>query len=429
MKIFDIALKDLTHSFRSAFALMFMFVIPLLVTGMFYLMFGNVTSSGNSEFQLPKTKVVVANLDQGSPALAESMAALGQAGTAPSSMGEMIGQALQSDAFAQVIEVKSVADAASARQVVDNREAGVAVIFPPDFSAAYVNGNEAKAEIEIYQDPASSLGAGVVKAILGQFSDTLSGMKIAMMVTLTQPGARTDMAAVGTVVQQYMAWSTVQAQNPGATITIRTPPAAAEKPASPITQIVGPIMSGMLIFFAFFTGASSTQTILTEDEEGTLPRLMTTPTTQTTILGGKFLAVALTVLVQVTLLLIAANLVFGIQLGALPSVALTAIGIICCATTFGIFLTSWVKSTRQGGAVYGGLMTVTGMVGMMGIFTGGGAGETVSLVMPQGWAVRGLLMSMNQASLGDVALNLLALLAWSLVFFIIGVLRFQKRFA
>lgn len=422
MKLFDIALKDLTRSFRSAFALMFMFVIPLLVTGMFYLMFGNV-SSGNSEFQLPKTKVVLANLDQGSPALTDSMAALGQNGSI--TMGEMISQALQSNAFAQVIEVKPMADAASARQAVDKREAGVAVIFPANFSAAYAAGNDTKAEIEIYQDPAASLGAGVVKSILGQFSDSLAGMKIAMMVTFAQPGAKTDMTAIGAVVQQYMAWT----QNPGATITVRTPPSAPAKPASPLTQIVGPIMGGMLIFFAFFTGASSTQTILTEDEEGTLPRLMTTPTSQTTILGGKFLAVGLTVLVQVTLLLIAASLVFGIQWGALPNVALTAVGIICCATTFGIFLTSWVKSTRQAGAVYGGLMTVTGMVGMMGVFTGGGAGETASLVMPQGWAVRGLMMSMNQAVLSDVAFNMLVLLAWSLVFFVIGVLRFQKRFA
>jgi ABC-2 type transport system permease protein len=427
MKILDIALKDLTRSFRSAFALMFMFVIPLLVTGMFYLMFGNVTSSGNSEFQLPKTKVVLANLDQGSSTLADSMTALGQNGN--TTMGEMISQALQSDSFARLIEVKRVSDAASARQAVDNREAGVAVIFPDNFSAAYVANDETKAGIEVYQDPASNLGAGVVKSILGQYSDTLSGMKIAMMVTFAQPGAKTDTAAVGAVVQQYTTWSAAQAQSPNATITVRTPPAAAKKPASPITQIIGPIMSGMFIFFAFFTGASSTQTILTEDEEGTLPRLMTTPTAQSTILGGKFLAVALTVLVQVTLLLIAANLVFGIQLGALPGVVLTAIGIICCATTFGIFLTSWVKSTRQSGAVYGGLMTVTGMVGMMGVFTNGGAGETASLVMPQGWAVRGLLMTMNQAALGDVALNMLVLLAWSLVFFMIGMLRFQKRFA
>jgi len=51
MKAIDIALKDLTRSFRSAFALVFMFGVPLLMTGMFYFMFGN-SSSGN--LQLPR---------------------------------------------------------------------------------------------------------------------------------------------------------------------------------------------------------------------------------------------------------------------------------------------------------------------------------------------------------------------------------------
>ena len=65
MKALDIALKDLTRSFRSAFAVVFMFGVPLLVTGMFYFMFGNVTE--NAGFKLPRTKVIIANMDQGGP--------------------------------------------------------------------------------------------------------------------------------------------------------------------------------------------------------------------------------------------------------------------------------------------------------------------------------------------------------------------------
>ncbi len=76
-------------------------------------------------------------------------------------------------------------------------------------------------------------------------------------------------------------------------------------------------MGGMTIFYAFFTGASTAQTILKEDEEGTLPRLFTTPTTQATILGGKFLAVGLTVVVQMIVLLILGRLIFGIHWGSL----------------------------------------------------------------------------------------------------------------
>ena len=72
------------------------------------------------------------------------------------------------------------------------------------------------------------------------------------------------------------------------------------------------------------------------------------------------------------------------------------------------------------------------MLGMMTVFTGGspsGAVSTLSLLVPQGWAVRGLMLAFHGAALGDVALNLLVLLALSLAFFAIGVLRFQKRFA
>ena len=66
MKAFDIAIKDMTRSFRSAFALVFMFGVPLLMTGMFYFMFGG-TANSSQGFSIPVTKVVVANLDKGAP--------------------------------------------------------------------------------------------------------------------------------------------------------------------------------------------------------------------------------------------------------------------------------------------------------------------------------------------------------------------------
>ena len=129
------------------------------------------------------------------------------------------------------------------------------------------------------------------------------------------------------------------------------------------------------------------------------------------------------------MLLVAADLLFQIQWGDPLSTALTALGITACAATFGIFLTSLLKTTKQAGAVYGGLMTVTGMVGMLGVFAGAELGNSVALIMPQGWAVRGLLLGMHGAALGEVALNLLALLAISALFFAAGTLRFQKRYA
>lgn len=40
MQALDIALKDIRHSFTSLFGLIFMFVVPLLIVGLFAVAFG-----------------------------------------------------------------------------------------------------------------------------------------------------------------------------------------------------------------------------------------------------------------------------------------------------------------------------------------------------------------------------------------------------
>lgn len=197
--------------------------------------------------------------------------------------------------------------------------------------------------------------------------------------------------------------------------------------------MIGMILGGMTIFYAFFTGASSAQSILHEDEEGTLPRLFTTPTSRSTILGGKFLAVGLTVIVQMIVLLILGRLIFNIHWGDLLPLSIITASVIMAAAAFGICLMSLLKGTKQSGAVFGGVLTITGMMGMIKIFTMGAATgpaiDTISLFVPQGWATRGLLQVMNGAALSQVSLTALVLVAIAIVMFVIGVLRFQKRYA
>ena len=72
MKAIDIAITDMKSSYRSAIGLVFMFALPLLTTGLFYFMFGNIASGG--EFDLAVTRVIVADLDEGSPDLRGQMA-------------------------------------------------------------------------------------------------------------------------------------------------------------------------------------------------------------------------------------------------------------------------------------------------------------------------------------------------------------------
>src|SRR5512147_652293 len=120
MKAIDIALKDLTRSFRSTFAVIFMFGVPLLVTGMFYFMFGNMSQNGG--FDLPRTKVVIANMDAGGPKFQVNPKNI-PGGRKAETMGDLIVSILESDEMADLIEVAYVADAQAARTSVDSQDA------------------------------------------------------------------------------------------------------------------------------------------------------------------------------------------------------------------------------------------------------------------------------------------------------------------
>ena len=428
MKILDIAFKDMTRSFRSTFALVFMFGVPLLLTGMFYFMFGG-AANGAQGFSVPVTKVVVANLDQGGPAFDFSKAEF-PGGTQALSLGDMVLATLQDKSFSKLMQIGTATSAEVARAQVDSQKAGVAIIIPADFSQQFSAPN-GQATIQLYKDPTLTLGPSIVQSVISQFMDSLSGAKVTVDVVTRQAGS-SDPALIGQVVAQYVA-SVPTGDQTSALLDLHAP--AASKPAaSTLSLIVSFIMGGMTIFYAFFTGTSTAQSILREDEDGTLPRLFTTPTSQATVLGGKFLAVGLTVLVQMTVLLILGRLIFAIQWGSLLPLALVTLGTVLAAATFGIFVMSLLKSTHQAGSVLGGLLTVTGLLGRVKIFTMGSPtspawADIAAMFVPQGWAVRGLSQVMAAASIHDILLTCLALLGMSIVFFLIGVLRFQKRYA
>lgn len=435
MKALDIALKDLTRSFRSLFAVIFMFGVPLLVTGMFYFMFGNTTRDG--DFNLPRTKVIIANMDEGGPKFQVNPKNI-PGGRQADTMGDLIVSILESEEMADLIEISYTPDPQSARAAVDSQQAQVAIMIPADFSKEFADVRDGKAVIEFYQDPTLTIGPAIMHSILNRFLDSMGGVKIAVNVFMDEADP-SQYALTGQVVQGYLDTSLALSEDlRGELLDVRAPAGSPEKAAeesqNALLGMLTPIMGGMMVFYAFFTGTSTAQSILKEEEERTLPRLFTTPTRQATILTGKLLSVFMTVCTQVVVLLLAARLIFGIQWGGFLPVALTAAGTIFSASSFGIFVNSFLKDTKQAGVLFGGVLTVTGMVGMISIFgmnspEAGHLGNTVSLLVPQGWAIRGLMQSLHAEPVGAVTLTALAMLVWSVAFFSVGVWRFNRRYA
>jgi len=422
MKVLDIALKDLLRSFRSGFALVMMFVVPLLVTGIMNFAFGSMASDEGG-FDLPVTRVQVVNLDQPGPQFSFSF-------------GQMLVGFLQDERLANLLQVTEAADEAGARVAVDSQDAGVAVIIPPDFTTAAL-APAGNAEVTLYQDPTLTLGPSIVKGIVSQFVGGFVGAKIAASVVADQLGQRgvaVDASLTQDVAMQYGAWAEAlgQSRGGGAHPALDIQPPSGESEAVSQWTMMGGIMAGMVIMFAFFTGVNTAETIIREDEEGTLARLFTTPTPRAVILGGKFAAVFITLVVQVVVLMLASAIIFRIRWGEPLAVASVALGLVVAAAGFGVLLMSFLKNTRQTGPVMGGVLTLTGMLG--GLFTTGfqnlpAAYETINLLTPHGWALRGWKAALAGGGVGDVLLPVLVTLGMGIVFFVVGALVFRKRFA
>ncbi len=428
MKVLDIAFKDLVRSFRSTFAVGMMLIAPLLITGLIYFAFGGL-SAGTGRFNLPTLNVVVVNQDR--PSQPELKLDLGQG----------LIDYFHAGAMPEWLNVTTLPDEAAARSAVDRQAAGVAIIVPPDLTDA-VLAPDRRATITLVKDPTLNLGPQIVQDLIGIYLDGFTGAKIAITAINAQlkPGGKTlEPAQLQAIAGDYGAWYTQLQQNlhhsNEPVIGVQAPPAstqAATANADILGNLMSKIMAGMLIFFAFYTGAYSAQSILKEDEEGTLPRLFTTPTSRTSILAGKFASIFVLVSVQAIVLMAASSLVFHINWGQPLPVALVVLGLVVVAAGFGLFVMSFVKNSRQSGPVLGGALTVTGMLG--GLFTVAvptmpAAFNTLSQLMPQGWALRGWKLALDGGALNDVLLPAAVMLVLGAAFFAFGAMKFQKRFA
>jgi ABC-2 type transport system permease protein len=423
MKTLDIALKDFVRSFRNAFFLGFGIGVPVLMGVIFYFAFGGMASEDG--FNIPQVDILVVNLD-------EPVAAYGDF-----SVGQMIIEIFQENEL--LFEVTNAPSAASGRDAVDIQEADVAVIIPAGFTAAAFE-PEAQAEIEVYQDPTLTLGPSIVRGFVSSIVDGFAGASIAVKVAdnqLSERGIALDENGRWRIYGTYGNWARALGESQGldALLAVQSPVSGEEEEGNGASAMVSGMMTGMMVFYAFYTGAASAMSILQENEEGTLPRLFTTPTPMSAILGGKLVAVFALVVVQVLILMAFSSLIFKTSWGALGPLSLALVGLVVLASSFGIFAMSLLKDTRQAGVVIGGAMTVLGMVGISSVFTAnvpgaaGGPAEILPLFVPQGWAMRAWQLVMDGGSTGDVLLPFAVMIILTVGFFTTGVLRFRKRFA
>jgi len=409
-KILAIAWKDLRSTLRNRPALVMMLVAPLGLAALLGFAFG-----GSGGFDIAATKVVVANLDRGG-------AEAGQ------NAGAAIQKILTSKDLSDVLDTKTATSADAARKAVDNGSAEVAVIIPADFtSVVYGSDPAATSQVELYENPTAEIGGSIAEGIVGQVLADFNGARAAAAgaVALRDSGGPSASTVAARAAETFTHAGGVSA---GLQVTQRSPKVG--KSGTDVS-VTGSILAGMMIFFMFFGAANVARTILTEDRDGTMPRLFTTPTGHGTIIAGKFVAVFLTVLVQAVVLLIAGRLIFSIHWGRIDVVILLTVVAAGVAGGLALLVISFAKTPAQAGAIGSGVYLVLALLG--GNFTGTAqTGTTYAFIQrftPNGWLLHGWDTAMRGGGVADIRWQALVPLGFAVAFFFFAVLKMRRRFA
>ncbi len=188
----------------------------------------------------------------------------------------------------------------------------------------------------------------------------------------------------------------------------------------------------MAIFFLMFTVFDGTRSILQEERDGTLHRLMTTPTSRTEILLGKIGGVFMTGILQFAVLVAISGLVFDVDWGTEPlGILLMVVATVAASTSLGALVAAFARNNNQAGVVGTAVTLIFAILG--GNFIDFRAIPAwlnpVSRLTINRWAMEGFTnLTLFGQSLLDVMPNIVVLFGLGALFFVLALLLFNRRF-
>ena len=187
--------------------------------------------------------------------------------------------------------------------------------------------------------------------------------------------------------------------------------------------------AGQLVTWVFIPLFGISALFAYERQQGTLQRVLTTPTSKTTFLLGTISGQVVMALIQMSLLILFGMFALQLQWGQEP---LALFVLLTCAAlaagAIGTTMGTFIKSEGQAS----GLSVMAGMV--MALLGGcwyplelfPAAVQNIVKILPTTWAMQGLLdLVLRGGGLMDILLESGVLLGFAALFFTIGVMRFS----
>jgi ABC-2 type transport system permease protein len=340
------------HLKRGRVDLLLTFVLPIAFFSIFAFIFGNMGSS-----KTPKVEAVVVDLD-GTPASGRFVAAL------------MREAALEVQLPKDEQGSPRVLTRDDALAMVRTGEAAVVVLVQKGFGDSFGSFQDGSAAVELLADSSNPIAPQMVSGLIQkvgftamqdvflergiqQFETFAGGLTDAQRLAVDtwlpllrqQVEERNREADDSTPDETDSAGAAPAAGMPGGLVNVAIVDVIGEKKENPTIAFYA---AGIAVMFMLFSASGAGGTLLEEEQNGTLERLLSTRLTMGQLLFGKWLFLTLVCVVQVVVMFTWGQLIFGLDLmGHLPGFFLITSVTAASASGLGLLLATLCRSRGQ----------------------------------------------------------------------------------
>ena len=359
-KIFNIAINLLKITLRDKGALVWLLVMPLIWT----VLIGSMSGPKSSSNTIP---VGIINLDNG---------------TYGSNFESYL--AKEKDI---VIVIKK--DEIELVQLVKDTKVSVGLIIPQDFSENLKLNRSV--EIKLLKSEKSS--SYFIEELIGEVAKRMSIDALSANFALEKLSTLVQVPETSKPEIWERAYKIADAYfEPSPSIAVNYKVLAVEQKEQNLAlgmNLSSPGFAAMFVMMGvFFAGAA----MVAERHQGTLARLLTTPSSKFSIISGEMLGFFILGLVQFAILILFGQYVLGVNWGSSPfGVALLTVSYVFAVTGLGTLLSVFVRTSAQAGAFAVLVSMVTSMIGgsWWPIEIAPKFMQSIARFTPQYWAVNG----------------------------------------
>lgn len=396
-KMANLAWLNLVQIVRDRTGLITLIAVPLMLTALF----GTVLGGGER-----KMTVAVADLD----------------GT---KLSRQVVAALDARSYNVL-----ATDEKTVHAMVSSAEAVAGVVVPAGFEHDVLGGVDTT--VTLVKDPRNNGSIAVAQTLQGRIQQIAAD---AETIAIVRQAYRDASTAAGTQLTPpspsdiYTYANNIWSPEPPVSTSVAEVTRSKVRASSEQPMGFSQYSLGFTLMFMLFMGMGAAGGFLEEREQGTLWRLLTTPTSRTALVTGKVVGIYVTVIAQAAVMIGFGVLVFHVPWGDDPlGVAMLVASFGLAATGLGVMISALVRTRGQVSALTAVGATAMAMLGgaYWPLDIVSPAMRTVALLTPVGWGMTGLtdVVVRSQGSLAAV-LPSAVLLGMAVLFLGVGIWRLK----